>query len=167
MDEWEPEVARLLNETVESDRLDNLGILNDLARQQFIGLVSDNQETLYSYDPKISYGSRYNLLAFVLGEHYQVKYPEYEQGKGSEVFFAEDTLSFLDRILDHEAYSEIRGKSVESQANMWIEGLLRSYSGVWGHDPTIKDGVYLPPKNMTLLTAGFISYDFVRLQSHP
>lgn len=166
MNGWEPKVANLLSETIESERLDNLNTLNDLSRPQFIDLVSKSQNSLLSPNPESSKGSRYDLLAFVLGQHYQLKIPAHNEGPKT-IPAADDSLSFLDRTIGRVAYDKIRGRNLQNQANMWIEAVYRSYAAAFELDPTMKDGVYIP-EIQSLYGRVFTPRNrFVRLQSHP
>lgn len=166
MNQWEPQVASLLSETVASERLDNLKILSDLARPQFIDLVSKSQDSLLSSNPWSANNSRYDLLAFVLGEHYQLKIPAHNEGPKS-IGAADDSLSFLDRTVARINYEKIRAASLQSQANMWVEALYRSYAAASQLDPTMRDGVYVP-KHQSLYGRAFTPRNrFVRLQYHP
>jgi hypothetical protein len=163
MNEWEPQVANLLRETLESEELDNLKVFTEIARPQFVDLVSRSENSLLSPTPS-SNSARYNLLAFALGEHYGLKFPSY--GEGAPIPFDEDTLSFLDQTITRIDPERIRVRDTESQSNMWVEALYRSYAAAWEIDPTMKDGVYLP-ENLSLLGRSFAPNDrFVRLQPH-
>lgn len=166
MDEWEPKVANYLSETIESKRLDNLKILSDLARPQFIELVSKNQSSLLTPNTEPSNNSKYDLLAFVLGEHYQLKVPAHNEGPKT-IPAADDSLSFLDRTIRRVDYEKIVGANLQNQANMWIEAVYRSYAAAFELDPTMKDGVYLP-ENQSFYGRAFTPRNrFVRLQYHP
>lgn len=163
LNEWEPQVANYLFETIESNKLDNLKVFTEIARPQFIDLVARNTKSLLSSSTE-AYASRYNLLAFALGEHYGVRIATHEEGQ--VIPFDEDTLSFLDRSLTRVGLSRISEKSIEKQANMWIEGLYRSYAAAWQLDPTMPEGVYLP-ENQSLFGHVFVPNNrFVRLQPH-
>lgn len=163
MNEWQPQVVKLLLETVEADRLDNLEVFNGLAKTQFVTLVKDNTESLLS-SAKEAYPNRYNLLAFALGEHYGLQIPRYDEGQ--TLPFDEDTLSFLDRSLTRVGLSRIREKSIERQANMWVEALYRSYAAAWEIDPTNADGVYLPENQSIFGRMLAPNNRFIRLQPH-
>jgi len=164
MNEWEPVVANFLRETIESDKLDNLKVFTELARPQFVDLVSRNSEALLSPIPDSNNGARYDLLVFALGEHYGLKLATHSE-EGTTLF-GEDALSFLDRTMKRVDPQRIRDRKIENQANMWIEAVYRSYAAAWQLDPTIKDGVYLP-ENQYLLGRSLAPRDrFVRLQSH-
>ncbi len=165
MNEWEPKVADFLRETLESDKLDNLKVFNEIARPQFVDLVSESKSSLLSPIKEISKPPRYDLLAFSLGEHYQENIPTYEEAPGY-VDFYNDTLSFLDRAILRVGPENVKDKNLETQSNMWVEALYRSYSAAHEFDPTLKDGVYLP-ENQTLIGRGIAPRNrFVRLQPH-
>jgi hypothetical protein len=164
MNEWEPAVANLLRETIESDKLDNLKVLTEIARPQFIDLVSRSKEALLSPIPDSNNGARYDLLAFALGEHYGLKLATHSEG--GTTLFDEDTLSFLDRTMKRVDPQRIRDRKIENQANMWVEAVYRSYAAAWQLDPTIKDGVYLPDNQYLLGRSLTPRNRFVRLQSH-
>src|SRR3990167_3101623 len=110
MSEWEPQVTNFLRETLESEKLDNLKVFTEIARPQFVDLVSRSKDLLLSPAPD-SNTTRYNLLAFALGEHYGLKIPTYDGGP--TVPFAKDTLSFLDRTITKVNPERIKGKGVE------------------------------------------------------
>lgn len=165
MNEWEPKVADFLRETLESDKLDNLKVFNEIARPQFVNLVSETKSPLLSPIKETSNPPRYDLLAFSLGEHYQENIPTYEEAPGY-VDFYNDTLSFLDRAIVRVGPEKIKDKNLETQSNMWVEALYRSFSAAHEFDPTLKDGVYLP-ENQTLFGRGIAPLNrFVRLQPH-
>lgn len=164
MNEWEPKVANFLRETLESEKLDNLKVFTEIARPQFVDLISRSKDLLLSPAPD-SNTTRYNLLAFALGEHYGLKIPTYEEGP--TVPFDKDTLSFLDRTITRVDPERIRGKGAENQANMWVEAVYRSYAAAWELDPTIKDGVYVPENQSLFGRVLAESNRFIRLQPHP
>lgn len=165
MNRWEPQVASLLNETLESERLDNLNILSNIARPQFVDMVSKDQNSLLSPDSNSKNNSRGNFLTFVLGEHYQLKIPAYEENPYA-VLKAADSLSFLERALERVGYDKLKKANLQNQANMWVEALYRSYAAAWELDPTMNDGVYIP-ENQSLYGQVFAPrHRFVRLQPH-
>lgn len=163
LSDWEPQVANYLFETIESDKLDNLKVFTEIARPQFINLVAQNTESLLSSSVE-AYPGKYNLLAFVLGEHYGLKMAPYE--KGQTILFDKDALSFLDRSLKQVGLKRISEKSREKQANMLVEGLYRSYAAAWQINPTIPEGVYLPDNQSLFGRSLAPSNRFVRLQPH-
>ncbi len=164
MNEWEPTVANFLRETIESDKLDNLKALTEIARPQFVDLVSRSEEALLSPTPDSNNGARYDLLAFALGEHYGLRLATHSEG--GTILYGEDALSFLDRTMKRVDSQRIRDRKIENQANVWIEAVYRSYSAAHQLDPTIKDGVYLPENQSLLSSALAPKHRFVRLQSH-
>ena len=164
MNEWEPTVANFLRETIESDKLDNLKVFTELARPQFVDLVSRSEETLLSPKPDFNNSARYDLLAFALGEYYGLKLATHSEG--GIILRSEDTLSFLDRTIKRVDPQRIRDRKIENQANMWVEAVYRSYSAACQLDPTIKDGVYLPENQSLFGSALAPKHRFVRLQPH-
>ena len=164
MNEWEPMVANFLRETIESDKLDNLKVLTEIARPQFVDLVSRSEEVLLSPIPDSNNGARYDLLAFALSEHYELELATHSEG--GIIPRSEDTLLFLDRIIKRIDPQRIRDRKIENQANMWVEAMYRSYSAAYQLDPTMKDGVYLPGNQSLLGSALAPKHRFVRLQSH-
>lgn len=167
MNEWEPRVANFLRETLESEKLDNLKVFTEIARPQFVDLVSRSGEALLSPISDANTSARYNLLAFALGEHYGLRMPTYDE-VATVIFEDTDTLSFLGRTITRVDPQRIRDRGIENQANMWVEAVYRSNAAAWKLDPTMKDGVYLPEINQTLIGHAVApKYRFIRLQSHP
>lgn len=165
INEWEPQVANFLRETLESKKLDNLKVFTEIARPQFVELVSRSREALLSPISDVNTSARYNLLALALGEHYAVRVPTYDEG--ATIPFDKDTLSFLDRTITRVDPQRIRNRGIENQANMWVEADYRSYAAAWELNPTMKDGVYLPANQSLFGRIFFPNNRFIRLQLHP
>lgn len=164
MTEWEPKVAKLLSETIKSEKLDNLKVFSELARPEFVELVSRSEEALLSPVPEDNTEARFNLLAFALSEHWGQRISTH--GEGGKVMYEEDALWFLNQTITRVGAQEIRDRRIENQANMLVEAVFRSYAAAWQLDPTMEDGVNLPANQFNSWLLLPPRERFVRLQSH-
>lgn len=159
VDEQAPQIRGLLVDTLQSGRLDNLGLFTNPVQEDIIRVTINSQEGLFSNDTELRNRSRWEIARYIFGIYYHYpdstifEYDDYKETGTGKLYFA-----FLDETVGKIDQETIRSQSGAHQANMWVEAYFRASAYSRGFDASQNGGVYT--------SRGFAKSGFVPLQYH-
>jgi hypothetical protein len=158
--EQAPQIKELLLDTLQSDRLDNLGLFIPPVQDDIIQMTLSRQEGLFSNDTEVRNRTRWQIAGNIFSVYYHnpdsyiTGYDEYIKTGTSKRFFA-----FLDETVGKIDQGTIKSRGGAAQTNMWVEAYFRAEAFSIDFDASQYDGVYTSFNLFTMSS-------FVPLQHH-